>query len=1100
MSHHVSLSEPSLFRSRLPRAAHVQDALPSALRVFDRWRNVVVSMIAFCTLLAVVFIAGEARAQNLVPLEPIDLKLQTLADLTFPTGDPDRATIRVLHKQSDGKVLIGGYFNRTVDTPAATRASFSALLRLSVDGTIDTSFNVAFTRAEGRFAATIQSVKAVAGDGIYVAGDFDEVAPTAGAAYTVRNGIVKLDFDGKLVTSWNAGDFADTTRMNAIEVDDQWVYLGGDYRPPGGTATTPKYLFRFSRTNGAIDPGWTPDPDQAVRSLLSLNSAKLIVGGAFTNIAGAAKPALAVLSTAGAASADPFTLSNSINSTRADSLTLSADKTMLYAGGVDLYASSSAPPTRNGIAKFLLTDSGGVSGTQVDAWFPGPVSNVNSLALQGSELYLATTSGSGDGGVVRVDPANNGATDLNWKINYDGNGRPCAQFAVLPLGSSVFVGGDCTFVGPTATEQVRNGFAVFQESATTTPKLSITPSDRLVDFGSQAIGVETTKNITFAHGGDAGSGAVKLVAPLSLVGGNAATGVFDFSDPANDPNRCFPLAEGVTCTVTLKFKPSVAGEVNITLVANTTANRVPASITLKGTGAAAVNAEIVVTPSTHNFGDVVVNAAGTQEFVIKNNGAAGAAAINLTGYALSTTTEFAIQTIPVADGGCENPQILAAQASCKIRVTLTPASSGAKASTFSITNDAPNAVAGKTDVALTGNGVTTPTPGKIEITPVTTNAAPFSFGTKTIGTETIKLLVIANIGGAPIRISSKTYVSTSPTAMASRVRSSSEDPPGCGSTLPFVLAPGEKCASEVFFRPQVVGDVSAEVYVYHNASNPDAGSNPPSSRSFFTGTGANAPDAPILEVTPGSKNFGEVTIGQNQTQTFTIKNVGNAALDISSFVVVTGTGFNLEFPASGGCGGTQMLAPQASCNVEVMFNPATAGAKTGSLDITSNATPAVANVALSGTAVTPQSGIPTLSASEFVFGNVVINTPSMKTVTLTNTGTVELILTLPTIVGTNAADFKSNTTCTTSLLPSASCDYTVTFTPSALGERIASFEFDASDRKALVQARMTGVGVPEAAQAGAVQVPALPPWALVLLATAFAALGGFSRRLAALRD
>jgi Ca2+-binding RTX toxin-like protein len=96
--------------------------------------------------------------------------------------------------------------------------------------------------------------------------------------------------------------------------------------------------------------------------------------------------------------------------------------------------------------------------------------------------------------------------------------------------------------------------------------------------------------------------------------------------------------------------------------------------------------------------------------------------------------------------------------------------------------------------------------------------------------------------------------------------------------------------------------------------------------------------------------------GPGAAQTLTVTNTGTANLTFSPFTI---TGANpAAFVATSGC---ITVAPAASCNFSVTFDPAAAGLNTATLNIVTNA--GTFGVSLSGTGVvnTPAAGAPTIS-------------------------------------------------------------------------------------------------------------------------------------------
>ncbi len=90
---------------------------------------------------------------------------------------------------------------------------------------------------------------------------------------------------------------------------------------------------------------------------------------------------------------------------------------------------------------------------------------------------------------------------------------------------------------------------------------------------------------------------------------------------------------------------------------------------------------------------------------------------------------------------------------------------------------------------------------------------------------------------------------------------------------------------------------------------------------------------PDIAVNPAAMNLGEVTIGSNASQTLVVSNAGNAALQVTA-TSLTGSHAGEFTIASGGAPFT--LAPAATHNLVLRFTPASAGAKSANLNLTSN--------------------------------------------------------------------------------------------------------------------------------------------------------------------
>lgn len=141
---------------------------------------------------------------------------------------------------------------------------------------------------------------------------------------------------------------------------------------------------------------------------------------------------------------------------------------------------------------------------------------------------------------------------------------------------------------------------------------------------------------------------------------------------------------------------------------------------------------------------------------------------------------------------------------------------------------------------------------------------------------------------------------------------------------------------------------------------------------------------PVLNVDPTELDFGEVFIGDEESQSITVTNIGTDVLTVTNITSdqavfsVDPTGFTL------GVGESQ--------EVEVTFEPDSEGAITGTLTITSNDADSPHTVSLEGIGITPLPSIvvePELFDETVASGDILI-----RTLTITNEGDAELTFSL----------------------------------------------------------------------------------------------------------
>jgi hypothetical protein len=194
----------------------------------------------------------------------------------------------------------------------------------------------------------------------------------------------------------------------------------------------------------------------------------------------------------------------------------------------------------------------------------------------------------------------------------------------------------------------------------------------------------------------------------------------------------------------------------------------------------------------------------------------------------------------------------------------------------------------------------------------------------------------------------------------------------------------------------------------------------------FQGAGA-----PVVAVTPTSLSFGSWVVGTTSgSQNLTLSNTGGASF--TGLTVVVTAPFSRATGGAGGTCGTTLLAG-ANCTIGVVFSPTTAGATTGTVTITGNATVTGSPVSLSGTGTAVVRSA-TVSPTSLAFGSWATgSTSTPQTVTVTNTGNVALTggaFTFPsrfTRPGGGAAG-----TCNATLAVSATCTINVQFSPNAV--------------------------------------------------------------------
>lgn len=195
--------------------------------------------------------------------------------------------------------------------------------------------------------------------------------------------------------------------------------------------------------------------------------------------------------------------------------------------------------------------------------------------------------------------------------------------------------------------------------------------------------------------------------------------------------------------------------------------------------------------------------------------------------------------------------------------------------------------------------------------------------------------------------------------------------------------------------------------------------------------GAGTTPTPALQASPANLVFGNQRAGTiSSSQQVTLRNQGTAILSIQD-VELSGADA-AAFTLRNGCGAT--LDINASCIVEVAFAPGTAGAKSASVDVRTNA-PAIAPTGLSGNSTVSMVSLNTTTLVLEAHSAGLVSPP--QTVTIANTGSATLNIDRILLQGADAAKFVQSNTCTAPIAPGGNCAVEITFQPSASGRRAA---------------------------------------------------------------
>jgi uncharacterized delta-60 repeat protein/uncharacterized repeat protein (TIGR01451 family) len=285
-------------------------------------------------------------------------------DTTFIIGTGTDYEIETLAIQNDGKIILGGGFTTYNGTTK------NGIARLNTDGSLDATFNVGGTGANGSIAST-----AIQSDGkIIISGGFMSYNGTA------RKCIARLNADGSLDATFNVGSGTDEAIQTTAIQSDGKIIIGGCFANYNGTP-----LNKIARLNvdGSLDTSFnigtgTGVNNYCINTVTIQNNGKIIIGGYFSTYNGTAINNIARLNTDGSLDTS-FNIGTGPNS-EVETIAIQTDGKIIVAGDFTSYNGTA----RNHIARLNSDGS-------LDTTF-----NVGS----GTNSYVWTTLIQSDGKII----------------------------------------------------------------------------------------------------------------------------------------------------------------------------------------------------------------------------------------------------------------------------------------------------------------------------------------------------------------------------------------------------------------------------------------------------------------------------------------------------------------------------------------------------------------------------------------------------------------------------------------------------------------------------------------------------------------------------
>lgn len=654
--------------------------------------------------------------------------------------------------------------------------------------------------------------------------------------------------------------------------------------------------------------------------------------------AGAASGSMALASSDGTSSA-PVALSGTVVATQPQ---LSATPTTVSFGNVTVGSKGTQTVTLNNggtgdvsVSMISVTATGlGVAGLATPATIKAGQSANLTLT------YAPTTSGAMSGHISITSNAPNSPLTVN--VTGTGTSQPVGQLGTTPptlnfgninVGSNNSLTSTVTNTGQAAVHisgvtATGTGFTAAGisapstlnagASATLTVKFAPTAGGAVTGRVSIASDVQNSPTVINLSGTGAQAGLGLSASSInfgSIITGNSKTqnititntgqatltiasaGATGAGFSISGLNANATVGAGQTLTFSAKFAPTAAGSATGTVSIASNAPGSPATISLSGTGTAGTFT-LGANPASVSFGNVNIGSSPSQNVTITNTG----------------NSNVTISSVTPSGTGVTATGIAGS-------TTLTPGQTGTLVVKFAPTTA--TTVNGSVKLTTTqGAGLTVAVTGTGVQAGLAATPASASFGSVSTGSSSTQSIQLKNTGTASLTISQASVAG-------------SQEFSTTGLTLPLTIAAGNTSSFTVKFAPTASGNVTATLNLTSNA---------PGSPLAISLSGSGAASTKTITVSPTSLSFGSVNTGTSSSLSVTVTNTGNSTVNIAS-VSATGTGFSVPNSAVS-------LTPSQKTTITVQFAPTSAGAVTGTLTISSDATGSPATVSLSGTGAT----------------------------------------------------------------------------------------------------------------------------------------------------
>jgi hypothetical protein len=327
---------------------------------------------------------------------------------------------------------------------------------------------------------------------------------------------------------------------------------------------------------------------------------------------------------------------------------------------------------------------------------------------------------------------------------------------------------------------------------------------------------------------------------------------------------------------------------------------------------------VALSSSNVDFGDQDLGKKSAAQTITLTN--SGSTAVGIAKIAIQGTDskDFGIAKKATT---CTTEAPLNADESCTVSVRFKPKARGDRTASLVVSFDAGAAPAA---VALSGTGTGNPA--------VVVETTRLDFGSVKLGKSEARKVSITNAGNAPLAFEGFAVQGAAADSFTITNKST------CSTEKK--LKAGAACTISVTFKPAEVGQQDAMLVVKHDAQGSPA-------QIELRGTGVGEPK---VQLPSNSVDFGQVDVDTpSDPQTVTLRNTGTGQLSLQAIGISGPNQGDFTIGSDGTCSTEKKVAPGATCTIELVFQPSTAGDRSALLTIATNAKQSIHQVQIDGT-------------------------------------------------------------------------------------------------------------------------------------------------------